>query len=163
MSLYLDTNVFYHAYCPIEDQERADWLLKQLTKEFQGVTCEWAIIEMFRALKKQANLGTIEEKDAKLVIEFFLSEIGEMCLRKRIILVPVTQAALMAAKKQIFENNLYAADALHTVIAIQSNVLNFITFDSDFKGNLGTIPILSPNLESFKENILQLKNKITND
>ncbi len=99
MSLYLDTNVFYHAYCPIEDQERADRLLKQLSKEFQGVTCEWMIIEMFRALKKQANLGTIEEKDAKLVVKFFLSEIGEMSQKKKIILVPVTLAALMAAKK----------------------------------------------------------------
>jgi len=53
MPIYIDTNVFYNAYCPNEERFAADWLLKQLIPEFPGITSEWTIAEMFRALKKQ--------------------------------------------------------------------------------------------------------------
>ena len=37
MPLYLDTNVFYNAYCPIEDRIVADWLLNQISSEGIGM------------------------------------------------------------------------------------------------------------------------------
>ena len=82
MGVYLDTNVFYNAYCPVENNAIADWVLSRLTPNLQGVTCEWTILEMFRALKKQVNLENIEEKAAKLALDFFLSELGEMAEEK---------------------------------------------------------------------------------
>ena len=159
MSIYLDTNVFYHAYCPVEDCEVADWILTQLSSDLQGVTSEWTLIEIFRALKKQVNLEKISEKDAKLAVDFFLTEIGEMSQKQTIHVVPITRQAIMASRYQIFQKNLYAADALHSVIAISRNVKAFITFDSDFKGDLNTIRLLNPREESFKDVLLDLKNK----
>ncbi|WP_287588073.1 type II toxin-antitoxin system VapC family toxin [Candidatus Borrarchaeum sp.] len=157
MPIYLDSNVFYNAYCPVENQKHADWLLNQLTENFYGVTCEWTILEMFRALKKQSNLGTISEKDANITLDFFLSDIGEMNQKKILTLVPVTKTAIMASRNQIFNRNLYAAEALHAVIAINSNADIFVTYDSDFRGILGTIPVINPDHESFTEKILELK------
>jgi predicted nucleic acid-binding protein len=154
MGVYLDTNIFYNAYCPVENNALADWLLNQLTPRFQGVTCEWTILEMFRALKKQINLETIEEKAAKIALDFFLSELGEMVEEKILAIIPVTRSAIMASRKQIFEYNLYAADALHAAIALASQVKLFITFDSDFRGNLENIPILNPLDPEFKEKIM---------
>ncbi|MFX1286058.1 MAG: type II toxin-antitoxin system VapC family toxin [Promethearchaeota archaeon] len=157
MGVYLDTNIFYNAYCPVENNALADWLLNQLTPNFQGITCEWTILEMFRALKKQANLGKIEEKAAKLALDFFLSELGEMVEEKVLKIIPVTRSAIMASRKQIFDHNLYAADALHAAIALASQVKSFITFDSDFRGNLEIIPILNPVDPEFKEKIIKLR------
>ena len=157
MNIYLDTNVFYLAYCPIEDCDVADWILTQLTSEFQGVTSEWTLIELFRALKKQVNLGKILEKDAKLTIDFFLTEIGEMSQKQTIQLVPITRQAIMTSRRQIFQKNLYVADALHAVIAIIMNVKAFITFDGDFKGDLNTVRLLNPSEKSFKNTLLELK------
>ena len=156
MGVYLDTNIFYNAYCPVENNFLADWLLDQLTPRFQGVTCEWTILEMFRALKKQVNLEKIEEKAAKIALDFFLSELGEMTEEKKLKIIPVTRSAIMASRKQIFNHNLYAADALHATIALASQVELFITFDRDFRGNLETIPILNPIDPEFKEKVIIL-------
>ena len=156
MGVYLDTNIFYNAYCPVENNALADWILEQLTPKFQGITCEWTILEMFRALKKQVNLETIEEKAAKIALDFFLSELGEMTEEKVLKIIPVTRSAIMASRKQIFEHNLYAADALHASIALASQVKSFITFDSDFRGNLETLTILNPIDPEFKEKFLEL-------
>ena len=52
MPIYIDANVFYNAYCPIEERITADWLLKQVSSEFIGITSEWTIAEIFRAFKK---------------------------------------------------------------------------------------------------------------
>ena len=153
MSVYLDTNVFYNAYCPVENSELADWILNLLTPNFQGITSEWTLLEMFRALKKQVNLEKIEEKVAKVVLDFFLSEIGEMSKNKQLKLIPVTKSSIISSRKQIFKHNLYAADALHATVALASKVESFITFDRDFKGNLGTIPILNPVDQEFKKKI----------
>ena len=160
MGVYLDTNIFYNAYCPVENNALADWLLNQLTPKFQGVTCEWTILEMFRALKKQVNLEKIEEKAAKIALDFFLSELGEMAEEKVLKIIPVTRSAIMASRKQIFDHNLYAADALHAAIALASQVKLFITFDSDFRGNLGTIPILNPLDPEFKEKIIKVNDDL---
>ena len=157
MGVYLDTNIFYNAYCPVENNALADWLIEQLTPKFQGVTCEWTILEMFRALKKQVNLEKIEEKAAKIALDFFLSELGEMAEEKVLKIIPVTRSAIMASRKQIFEHNLYAADALHAAIALASQVKLFITFDSDFRGNLETIPISNPIDPEFKEKFIELR------
>ncbi len=161
MGVYLDTNIFYNAYCPVENNALADWLIEQLTPKFQGVTCEWTILEMFRALKKQVNLEKIEEKAAKIALDFFLSELGEMAEEKVLKIIPVTRSAIMASRKQIFEHNLYAADALHAAIALASQVKLFITFDSDFSGNLESIPILNPIDPEFKEKFIELRDNFS--
>ena len=129
-------------------------MLNQLTPKFQGITCEWTILEIFRALKKQVNLGKIDEKAAKITLDFFLSELGEMTEEKVLKIIPITRSAIMASRKQIFEHNLYAADALHAVIALASQVKLFITFDSDFRGNLEIIPILNPIDPAFKDKFI---------
>ncbi|MHA1719412.1 MAG: type II toxin-antitoxin system VapC family toxin [Promethearchaeota archaeon] len=153
MQLYLDTNIFYHAYCPVEKGSIIDWLFDKFSTEFQGVTSEWAIVEMFRALKKQVNLGNIEEKDANLTLDFFLVDIGQMVQDEKIILKPVSFKLIMAARELIFTYNLYSADALHGITAIRSNVDAFISTDSDFKNYLGSIPIINPLETNFKEKI----------
>lgn len=159
MSIYLDTNVFYNSYCPIEDKPGADWVLTQITDTFPAFTSEWTLIEMFRALKKQVNLENLEPSDAKIAIDFFLADVGQMEQDKKLLLVPATRVILITSRKQIFSNNLYAADALHYTTAIKSAVHYFITFDSDFKGDLESIPILNPEHSSFQQNILELKKK----
>ena len=159
--VYLDTNIFYNAYCPVENNVLADWLINQLTPQFQGVTCEWTILEMFRALKKQVNLEKIAEKDAKLALDFFLAELGEMNEEKILRLVPVTRSAIIASRKIIFANNLYAADAIHASIALTSQVELFISFDSDYRANLGSIPILSPLDSHFKSTLISRKKSKT--
>jgi predicted nucleic acid-binding protein len=160
VTLYLDTNVFYNAYCPVEHHESADWLLTQLTESFNGITCEWTLIEMFRALKKQVNLGYIAEEDAIVALDFFLSDVGELSQKRVLKLVSVSRSAIIASRKQIFERNLYAADALHATIAMASEVRGFITYDSDFRGNLGVVPLINPTDSSFKNRILKMKQEL---
>ena len=111
------------------------------------------IIEIFRAFKKQVNLGVINTKDAQVALDFFLADIAELSKKTMLILVPVTMAAIITARRQIFSYNLYAADALHATIAINSNVNGFITYDTDFKMDLDSIPVLNPQKESFKTKI----------
>ncbi len=144
------TNVFYHAYCPTENENGADWLLERLGRAFQGVTSEWMLVEMFRALKKQANLGVVSEDDANLVLDFFLSEIGEMVSDRRLQLIPVSVRILMASRKLIFQANLYAADAVHAATAREVKADCFITFDKDFREYLVGIPVLNPSDPSFR-------------
>lgn len=156
MPIYIDTNVFYNAYCPIEDRFAADWLLKQIDPDFPGITSEWTISEIFRAFKKQVNLKRIEERDAQITIDLFLSELGESIQKKKIILIPVKMGLIMASRTLIFTQNLYAADAIHVASAREMKVDAFITFDSNFK-KLKTIPILNPSNDIFQDSILQLK------
>ena len=61
---------------------------------------------------------------------------------------------IINSRKHVFDNNLCAADALHATVAVLSQVNCFITFDGDFKVNLGDIPILNPTDPKFRE-ILQ--------
>ena len=157
MAIYLDTNVFYNAYCPTEDRFIADWLLNQLSSEFQGITSEWTIAEIFRAFKKQVNLDRIKEQDAQIALDLFLSEIGEYSQKKKLILIPVKMAYIMNARSLIFKRNLYAADAIHAMTAKQMEVDVFISFDRDFK-KLKFIPVLNPSEENFKEEISKIKN-----
>ena len=156
MALYLDTNVFYHAYCPTEDASIVDWLFSQVHPEFPVITSEWCLIEMFRALKKQVNLETISEKNAELAIDFFLSDVGEMVKKKNLLLAPVSHALLITSREFIFSSNLYAADALHAATALKYNASAFITFDADFKANLQSIPVFNPSSHTFKTSISKL-------
>jgi len=159
MPIYLDTNVFYNAYYPIEDTISADWILKQLSPDFTGITSEWTIAEMFRGLKKQVNLKRLENPDAQVAIDLFLSEIGEFAQKKKIILIPVKMVNIMSSRPLILNNNLYAADAIHAVTAIQEKVNAFITFDKDFK-RFSEIPVLNPKKElNFRDFIIDLKDK----
>jgi predicted nucleic acid-binding protein len=158
MPIYLDANIFYNAYCPIEDRFIADWILKQLSSDFPGITSEWTVAEMFRGIKKQVNLNRIEKGDAQVAIDLFLSEIGENAQRKVLKLIPIKISYIMSARPLIFNNNLYAADAIHAVTAIQENADAFITFDSDFK-RFGNIPVLNPKHNKFQNSIINLKNK----
>jgi len=158
MSIYLDTNVFYNAYCPIEDRFAADWVLKQISPEFPGITSEWTIAEMFRGLKKQVNLDRIEEQDAQVAIDLFLSEIGEYSQRKKLILIPVKMSFIMRARPLIFKKNIYAAETIHAVTATQMKVDAFITFDSHFK-KFKTLTVLNPSDDNFKNLITELLEK----
>lgn len=158
MKVYLDTNVFYNAYCPVENNEISDWILSQLNPNIQGITSEWTLLEMFRALKKQVNLRKIEENDAKTALDFFLSDLGGMVDTKVIKIIPITRAMIIRSRKHIFEYNLYAADALHATVAILSQVNYFLTFDRDFKVNLETIPILNPKDPKLKTILSSKKN-----
>jgi predicted nucleic acid-binding protein len=156
MTLYLDTNVFYHAYCPIENASLVDWLFSKVHPDFPAITSEWCLIEMFRAFKKQVNLGTISENNAELAIDFFLSDVGEMVKKKHLLLVPVSHALITASREHIFASNLYAADALHASTALKYQACAFITFDSDFKANLKSMPIFNPSSPNFKASISNL-------
>lgn len=155
MPIYLDTNVFYNAYCPIEDRFAADWILKQISREFPAITSEWTIAEMFRAFKKQANLDRLEDKDAQIALDLFLSEIGEYSQKQKLILIPVKMANIMVSRTFIFTKNIYAADAIHAVTAIEQKAEAFITFDSHFI-KLREIPILNPSDDDFQKRIEQL-------
>ncbi|MHA2250512.1 MAG: hypothetical protein ACXAD7_09120 [Candidatus Kariarchaeaceae archaeon] len=104
-------------------------------------------------------MGTIETQEASLALDFFLAEIGENIQKKKIILKPIMRDNLISSRKLIFEQNLYAADALHANHAIVSGVLGFVTFDVDFKVNLNSIPILNPIDTSYKSSISSLKDK----
>ena len=150
MKVYIDSNVFYNAYSPVETNEIADWILEQLTPKIQGVTSEWTLLEMFRALKKQVNLNNIEEKDAKLLLDFFLSDLGEMTETGKIIIQPITRSMIIRSRRHVFNDNLYAADALHATVAILSQVKYFISFDQDFKANLENVTVLHPNDPNFR-------------
>ncbi|MFQ5981227.1 MAG: type II toxin-antitoxin system VapC family toxin [Candidatus Heimdallarchaeota archaeon] len=132
--IYLDTSVFYHAYCPFEDSKSSDWILDELLAEYPGITSEWTIIEMVRALKKQVNLDRLTEDAATTTLDFFLSEIFDMAKRSQLELNPVSLADIIAARTHIFSSNLYSADALHWQVAIASRAKAFITFDSHFEG-----------------------------
>ena len=158
MPIYIDANVFYNAYCPIEDRITADWLLKQISTEFPGITSEWTIAEIFRAFKKQVNLDRIEAYDAEIAIDLFLSEIGENSQKNKLILIPAKYSLIMASRPLIFTQNLYAADAIHAITAIQTKVDAFITYDSDF-AELKNIPILNPSQENFQNSISLIKTK----
>jgi predicted nucleic acid-binding protein len=159
MALYLDTNVFYNAYCPIEDASLVDWLFAQLRPDFPATTSEWCVVEMFRAFKKQVNLGAIVKKDAEIALDYFLSDVGEMVKNKILQFIPVTQALIIASRGLIFTFNLYAADALHATTALKLESKAFITFDSDFNVPLGNIPILNPFITNFKSEIAKFKSK----
>ncbi|MBD3192561.1 MAG: hypothetical protein GF308_18115 [Candidatus Heimdallarchaeota archaeon] len=82
------------AYCPIEVAFFVDWLFSQLHLDFPAITSEWALIEMFRAFKKQVNLETIAEKDADIALDYFLSDVGEMVKNKIVNLILVTQGLI---------------------------------------------------------------------
>ena len=57
-------------------------------------------------------------------------------------LIPVKIAFLMETREQIFSKNLYAADALHAITSVATQCVAFLTFDSDFKGDIQEIPII---------------------
>jgi predicted nucleic acid-binding protein len=154
MSLYLDANIFYHRYCPIEYAEEVDWLFDQLQPNFPGVSSEWSIPEMFRAFKKQVNLETISADEADYALNFFLTDIGQLTQAGILQFIPVKSSFLMESREQIFGRNLYAADTLHAITCQFTNAKAFITFDSDFKGNLGGIPIINPNQEDYHQKVL---------
>jgi predicted nucleic acid-binding protein len=134
--------------------------LKQIEPDFPGITSEWMFAEMFRAFKKQVNLKRIEDKDAQIAIDLFLSQLGEYSQKKKLILIPVKMVFIMASRKFLFNQNLYAADAIHLSCAIEMNVDAFITFDSDFK-KIEKIPVLNPSDENFQDIINQIKVKYT--
>lgn len=111
---------------------------------------------MFRAFKKQVNLGVINEKDAQIALDFFIADISEMSKKSVLQLIPITMTAIITTRKLIFSYNLFAADALHATIAINSQVNAFITYDENFKVDLDEIPILNPQKESFRSKIEEI-------
>lgn len=159
MKIYLDTNVFYNAYSPVEESEICDWILEQLDTDFVGVTSEWTIIEMFRALKKQVNLEVIDEEEASIALTYFLAELGEFERNGKLITLPVTRKSIMGSRKLIFEKNIYSADALHLFQAIDNGVNCFLTFDNTLRSRITELSVINPMLENFREQIISLKNK----
>jgi predicted nucleic acid-binding protein len=158
MGFYLDTNVYYHRFCPVEHADIADWIFEQFTPEKPGISSQWIIPEMFRALKKQVNLGKINEDDAQIALDFFLSEIGLLAKNKKLVFYSIEMQYLFATRDIIFNQNLYAADALHIITAQITNAFCYITFDSDFKQKFNSIPILNPPSPSFKHEFSQFQN-----
>lgn len=131
--IYLDTSVFYHAYCPFEDSKSSDWILDELLVQYHGITSEWTIIEMFRALKKQVNLVRLTEDAATTTLDFFLSEIFDIAKRSQLELIPASLADIIAARAHIFSSNLSGADSLHWQVALASRAKVFVSFDSHFE------------------------------
>jgi predicted nucleic acid-binding protein len=162
MRFYLDTNVFYHRFCPVDQAEITDWIFNQLTPENPGISSQWIIPEMFRALKKQVNLSKIDENDAQIAIDFFLSEIGLLSKKRILVLYPVEIQYLFATRDIIFKQNLYAADAVHIITAQFTNATSFITFDTDFSLKLNSIPILNPSSVTFKQEFTKIMNSNKN-
>ncbi len=156
MSFYLDTNIFYHRYCPGESNAVIDWLFAQLDYSNQAITCEITISEMFRALKKQYNLGVIEVEELNLTLDFFLADIRILMQDQKLKLIPVSLQTIMKTRDLIVDQNLYAVDAIHGVIALSETPKAFITLDADFKTDFGEIRILNPLSKDFKKTVRQL-------
>lgn len=149
--VYLDTNVLYHGYCPTDARNVVEWLFEHLDRGgFTAVCSEWAILELFRAFKKQVNLGIIGERTATVALDFLLADVNAMKHDGRLELVPVHLPLIIGSRPRIFSKNLYAADALHAITAIRHGVSAFVTFDKDFKGDLGKVPLLNAIDASFK-------------
>ena len=156
--IYIDTNIYYTKYCPVEDSESVDWIFDQLTPEFSGISNELIIAELFRAFKKQVNLGVINEKDAVIAVDFLIADIRERVELNIVHLIPIKLEDIFNTRSPIFGENLYAMDSLHAVCAERMKVKAFLTFDSDFKKNWGDIKLLNPTQADFKSLFLELKN-----
>jgi predicted nucleic acid-binding protein len=159
MAIYLDTNIFYYAYCPVEKSEEIDWLFAQLKPDFYAIASEWIIIEMYRALKKQVNQKTIDDAEAQVMIDYFMTDINEMKEKSYLKLIPVTIDLLIKGRIPIFKYNLYAADAIHLMTAKEWKVDAFISFDTDFQRHLENIKVISPKSEDFKTEIRAISKK----
>lgn len=144
MRLYFDTNLFYYRYSPSENSEIVDKIVDQLTSDDIIITCEIMIAEMFRAFKKQANLGVIEKSDMELAINFLLSDVKKLERENKIQLIPITMNAIMKSREYITEQNLYTVDAIHAATAVLHQCDEFLTFDGDFKNIYMGIPIVHP-------------------
>jgi predicted nucleic acid-binding protein len=144
MRLYFDTNIFYYRYCPVESAELVDKIIEQLAPEDLILTSEIMFAEMFRAFKKQANLGVIGKDEMELAVNFFLSDVKKLEQEKKIELVPITMNTIMKSRDYIVEQNLYAVDAIHAVTAVIHQCDEFLTFDHDFKKIHIGIPIIHP-------------------
>ena len=142
----------------LDESEICDWILEQLDSNFVGITSEWTIIEMFRAFKKQVNLGVIDEYEASTALTYFLAELGDYERNGKLITLPVTRKAIFGGKKLIFEKNIYSADALHLYQAIDNEVSCFLTFDNTLLSRITELNMINPLLENFKELIISLKN-----
>ncbi len=155
--IYLDTPIFYHAYCPFEDSKASDWILDELVADYSGIASEWVIIEMARAMKKQVNLNSLLEDAAATTLDFFLSEIFDMEKGGQLSLIPVSLADIIGARTHIFSSNLYGADALHWEVALKAQVKAFITFDSHFEeiSKKQGLYLGDPRDSNFQEKILQ--------
>ncbi|MHA1519642.1 MAG: type II toxin-antitoxin system VapC family toxin [Promethearchaeota archaeon] len=156
MSFYLDTNIFYHRYCPGESNDVIDWLFAQLNSSNQAITCEITISEMFRAIKMQYNLGVIERNELNLTLDFFITDIRILMQNQKLKLIPISLQAIMKTRNLIVDQNLYAVDAIHGVVALNEKPKAFITLDSDFKTDFGEIQILNPLSEDFKEKLKKM-------
>jgi len=144
MRLYFDTNLFYYRYCPVESSELVDNIIDQLAPEDLIVTCEIMIAEMFRAFKKQANMGVIGKDEMELAVNFFLSDVKKLEQEKKIELIPITMNTIIKSREYIVEQNLYAVDAIHAATAVIHQCDEYLTFDSDFKKIHIGIPIIHP-------------------
>ena len=144
MRIYFDTNLFYYRYCPSESSEIVDAIIDHISSGDVILTCEIMISEMFRAFKKQTNLGVIEKTDMEMAINFLLSDVKKMEQENKIQLIPVTMNNIMKSKDYITEQNLYAVDAIHAATAVIHQCDEFLTFDDDFKNIQIGIPIIHP-------------------
>ncbi|MBN2156227.1 MAG: type II toxin-antitoxin system VapC family toxin [Candidatus Lokiarchaeota archaeon] len=144
MRVYFDTNVYYYRYCPSESSELVDVIIDQLGPGDLILSCEIMIAEMFRAFKKQANLGVIGKEEMELAVNFFLSDVKKLEQKKKIELIPIDMKTIMISRQYIVDQSLYAVDAIHAATAVIHQCDEFLTFDRDFKKlNIG-IPIIHP-------------------
>ena len=135
----------------MEDSKKADQVISELNDRVIGITSEWTLLEMFRAFKKQVNLHILEEEDAKVAVEFFLTDITELVQKNVLKIIPITRELIISSRQLIFKYNLYVADALHAMTTLKNQVSAFITFDSDFKAVNDHIPVINPKNSNIKD------------
>lgn len=108
MKFYLDTNIFYYRYCPIENSKCIDPIFEEIRQShlqkrtFQLISNEIILSEMFRALKKQVNLEVIDLDVAEVALDFFIADIEELIHDGDLVLMLSSKTYLMKTQKLIF-------------------------------------------------------------
>lgn len=145
--MYLDTSVFFNAYFPTDESDKAEDILNLLSPSLQGITSEWMIVEMFRVINKQKNLENIDEELAQTISAFFLADIEQLQVENKLRLLPVQKSYIMQTERLIATYNLYAADAVHLATAMHASSQFFISFDSDFN-RISELKVINPLYDS---------------
>ena len=130
-----------------------NWLFDQFTQKFPALTSDWTKLELFRAVKKQINLGAIPKDAFDKICEFIITDLRQLEAKKEVVFLRITRKQILLCANWIGKHNLYSADSLHFVQANEANAKYFVTFDRNFRGVDDSIPILNPQNDQFKAKI----------
>lgn len=157
MRIYLDATVFYQTYAPHENSRTEDWIMDDLIPEFGGLTSQWTLLEVARALKKQVNLELLLESDARKLMDVLLVDMLEMQSADILLLEPISLADIINSRQLIDELNLYAADALHYHTARSRKATVLVSHDAHLlRHSTQQLPILCPKTTNFETEITRL-------